>query len=51
MPSSTKAQIQEKRRDLVACGVDPYELVAQLLVRNEELHDQVRLLQRIVNRR
>jgi len=51
MPSSTKAQIQEKRRELVACGVDPYELVAQLLVRNEELHDQVRLLQRIVNRR
>jgi phosphoribosylformylglycinamidine (FGAM) synthase-like enzyme len=51
MPSSTKAQIQEKRRDLVACGVDPYELVAQLLVRNEELHEQVQLLQRIVNRR
>jgi hypothetical protein len=51
MPSSTKAQIQEKRRDLVACGVDPYELVAQLLVRNEELRDQVEMLQRIVNRR
>jgi phosphoribosylformylglycinamidine (FGAM) synthase-like enzyme len=50
MSSSTKAQIQEKRRDLVACGVDPYELVAQLLVRNEELHEQVQLLQRIVNR-
>ena len=51
MPSSTKAQIQEKRRELVACGVDPFELVAQLLVRNEELQAQVEMLQRIVTRR
>jgi phosphoribosylformylglycinamidine (FGAM) synthase-like enzyme len=51
MSSSTKAQIQETRRELVACGVDPFELVAQLLVRNEELHEQVEMLQRIVNRR
>jgi hypothetical protein len=51
MPSSTKAQIQEKRRDLVACGVDPFLLLAQALQRNEELQEQCAMLQRIVNRR
>ena len=51
MAPSIEAQIKQKRRELVACGVDPYELVAQLLVRNEELRDQVEMLQRIVNRR
>ncbi|MEY3767692.1 MAG: hypothetical protein RLZZ11_762 [Cyanobacteriota bacterium] len=51
MAPSIEAQVKQTRRDLVACGVDPYELVAQLLVRNEELHEQVQLLQRIVNRR
>jgi hypothetical protein len=44
MPSSTKAQIQETRRELVACGVDPFLLLAQALQRNEELQDQVEML-------
>ncbi|MEY3913312.1 MAG: hypothetical protein RL509_1356 [Pseudomonadota bacterium] len=51
MSSSTKAQIKQKRRELVACGVDPFLLLAQALQRNEELRDEVEMLQRIVNRR
>jgi hypothetical protein len=51
MPSSTKAQIQETRRELVADGVhDPFELLAQALQRNQELQEQVEMLQRIVTR-
>jgi hypothetical protein len=52
MSSSTKAQVQQKRRQLCADGVhDPFELLAQLLLRNQELQEQVERLQRIVNRR
>jgi hypothetical protein len=50
MLSST--EVQQKRRQLCADGVnDPFELLAQLLVRNQELQEQVAMLQRIVNRR
>jgi hypothetical protein len=45
MAPSIEAQVKQTRRELVACGVDPFELVAQLLVRNEELRDQVEMLQ------
>jgi hypothetical protein len=52
MLSSTAANIKQKRRQLVTDGVhDPFELLAQALVRNEELAEQVAMLQRIVNRR
>ena len=51
MAPSIEAQIKNKRRELVACGVDPFLLLAQALQRNEELQDQVEMLQRIVNRR
>ena len=51
MPPSIEAQIKNKRRQLVADGVhDPFELLAQLLVRNEELKAQVDMLQRIICR-
>jgi hypothetical protein len=49
MSSSTKAQVQAKRRQLCADGVsDPFELLARALQRNEELQAQVESLQRIV---
>jgi hypothetical protein len=51
MAPSIEAQIKQTRRELVACGVDPFLLLAQALQRNEELQDQVEMLQRIVNRR
>ena len=51
MAPSIEAQIKQTRRELVACGVDPFLLLAQALQRNEELRDQVEMLQRIVNRR
>jgi hypothetical protein len=50
MPSSTKDQVQEKRRELVACGVDPFLLLAQALQRNEELQEQVEILRQIIHR-
>lgn len=46
-------EVQKKRRQLMCDGAyasDPFELLAQLLVRNEELQEQVELLQLIVNR-
>jgi hypothetical protein len=50
MTSSTKAQ--EKRHQLIADGVnDPFVLLAEVLVRNEELQTQVECLRRIVNQR
>jgi hypothetical protein len=51
MAPSIEAQIKNKRRELVACGVDPFLLLAQALQRNEELQEQCAMLQRIVNRR
>jgi hypothetical protein len=50
MPSSTKAQVQETRRELVTCGVDPFLLLAQALQRNEELQEQVEILRQIIHR-
>jgi hypothetical protein len=50
MAPSTEAQIKQKRRELVSCGVDPFELLARALVRNEELQAQVEMLQRIATR-
>ena len=49
MAPSSEAQIKNKRRELVACGVDPFLLLAQALQRNEELQEQCAMLQRIVN--
>jgi hypothetical protein len=52
MAPSIEAQIKQKRRELVACGVhDPFELLAQALQRNQELQAEVEMLQRIINRR
>jgi hypothetical protein len=51
MAPSIEAQVKAKRRQLVADGVhDPFELLAQLLLRNQELQEQVEMLQRIVTR-
>jgi len=52
MAPSIEAQIKQKRRDLLADGVqDPFELLAAAIIRNQELQQQVDMLQRIVNRR
>ena len=40
--------VQQKRRQLVADGVDPFALLAEVLVDNDRLRDQVSRLQCIV---
>jgi hypothetical protein len=52
MAPSIEAQVKQKRHQLIADGVnDPFVLLAEVLVRNEELQAQVECLRRIVNQR
>ena len=45
MPTTT--EVQQKRRQLAADGVDPFLLLAEVLTDNERLRAQVDHLQRI----
>ena len=42
--------VQQKRRQLVADGVDPFALLAEVLVDNDRLREQVHVLEAIVRR-
>jgi len=46
MPTTT--EVQQKRRQLVADGVDPFLLLAEVLTDNDRLRAQVERLQLVV---
>jgi len=48
MAPSIEAQIKQKRRQLVADGVDPFLLLAEVLTDNDRLRAQVERLQAVV---